>query len=221
MTGFTDYWSQKILDHSTGKTSAPFPVVYIGLYTAAPSDAGGGTEVSGNGYARVATTGATWNAATGSDPSSTSNALSIVFPTDVTANWGSIVAIGAFDAATGGNLLWWDYTGNFVWNPTTVSSASPAVFTCPAHGYSNGDTVYWNNEYGGTAPTLSQGTFVGALTVQNVTTDTFTLESGSTALNSSTTGNGMVRKTVPLSVVVGNTPLLIGGTPGDAQLTVA
>lgn len=221
MPGFTDYWSKKILDHSTGKNAVSMPTVYIGLFTAVPTDAGGGTEVSGNGYARVGTSASTWNSASGSDPSSTSNSASITFPTDITANWGSIVAIGAFDALTSGNLLWWDYTGNFPWLPTTVSSASPGVFTAPAHGFSNGDSGFWDNEYGGTAPSLSAGSFTGVLTVQNVTTDTFTLENVSTALNTSSTGNGMFRKTVPLSVVVGNTPILVGGTPGDCQLTLA
>ena len=43
------------------------PAIYVGLFTAAPADAGGGTEMSGNGYARVQLTqaDATWGAAGG------------------------------------------------------------------------------------------------------------------------------------------------------------
>src|SRR6185503_14481542 len=96
----------------------------------APSDSGGGTEVSGNGYARKQTAGTDWNGAAGSSPSSTSNAASIAFPA-ATGNWGTILAFGAFDAATLGDLLWWDYLGNFSWQPVTISAASPAVFTEP------------------------------------------------------------------------------------------
>lgn len=221
MSGFTDYWSKKLLDHSTGKTSVTMPTVYMALFTSAPTDAGGGTEVSGNGYARVTTTSANWNSAGGSDPSSTSNAQPLTWPQNITANWGTIVAVGAFDALTGGNFLWWDYLGNFNWLPATASLASPAVFTVPAHGYSNGDTVFWTNEYGGSAPTLSAGSFTGALTVQNVTTDTFTLLNGATALNSSTSGSGSVKKSASISITVGETPLLNGGSPGDCQLTLA
>lgn len=222
MSGFTDYWSKKLLDHSTGKASAAMPTVYMALFTAAPSDAGGGTEVSGNGYARVATAAANWNSAGGSDPSSTSNAQALTWPQNITANWGTIVAVGAYDALTSGNLLWWDYLGNYSWLPATVSLASPAVFTVPAHGFSNGDTVYWTNEYGGAAPTLSAGVLTGALTVQNATTDTFTLQSaGPVALNSSTSGSGSVRKTASIAITVGETPLLNGGSPGDCQLTLA
>lgn len=44
------------------------PAIYVGLYTAAPTDAGGGTECTGNGYARVQVTQAdgSWSAPGGS-----------------------------------------------------------------------------------------------------------------------------------------------------------
>lgn len=81
------------------------PTNYVGLFTAAPTDAGGGTEVSGGSYARVATTGATWNAASG-NPASATNAATITFPT-ASASWGTVTHFGEFDAATAGNLLRW------------------------------------------------------------------------------------------------------------------
>jgi hypothetical protein len=97
----TDYLENKTLDHTLGTTAYAKPAaVYVGLFTTAPADAGGGTEVSGGGYARKT---ATFAAATGG---STSNNADITFDV-ATANWGTITAIGVFDASTTGQLLWW------------------------------------------------------------------------------------------------------------------
>jgi hypothetical protein len=211
MVGLTDYSSRKALDHTTGKTAWIMPTDYILLYTAAPTDAGGGTEVTGGSYARVATSGATWNAAAGSSPASTSNANAINFPT-ATSNWGSVVAVGAADAATAGNILWWDYAGSFSWLPFSCTSASPGVLTVPAHGFANGDTVAVTSEFGGTLPATA-GSWSGLLTVANVTTDTFTL-----GVNTTGTGSGMVRKVTPYTVNSGITFSLPGGTPGSVVL---
>lgn len=43
MAGFSTYLQQEILDHVVGKTAYTMPAVWVGLYTAAPTDAGGGT----------------------------------------------------------------------------------------------------------------------------------------------------------------------------------
>ena len=99
----SDYAENKILDHLNGKTSFTMPTAYVALFTAAPSDAGGGTEVSGGSYARVATSGATWAAASGG---STSNAAAVTFPT-ATASWGTVTHYATFDAPTSGNMLRW------------------------------------------------------------------------------------------------------------------
>lgn len=70
---------------------------YIGLFTAAPSDAGGGTEVSGGSYARksVAFT-VSGNLAT--------NSAAVEFDV-ATADWGTITDIAVFDAVSGGNMI--------------------------------------------------------------------------------------------------------------------
>jgi hypothetical protein len=39
-----------------------------------------------------------------------------------TASWGTVIAFALYDASSG-NLLLWDYLGNFAWLPATVSSA--------------------------------------------------------------------------------------------------
>ena len=102
MAGFTTYLQQEILDHIFGNGAYSAPTVHVGLFTAAPSDAGGGTEVSGNSYARV-NASALFGAASGT---AIANDGAITFPT-ATGSWGTITHFGVFDASTAGNLLVW------------------------------------------------------------------------------------------------------------------
>ena len=141
MPGFSDYTAGNVLAYLTGKTAMPtLPTAYVALFTVAPtSDAGtGGTEVTGGAYARVSTTGPNWNvpsASSGTEPAttpaSTSNSATISFPT-ATANWGTVVAFGLYDAATSGNLLAFDFLGNYSWLPASISAASPGVVMAAA-----------------------------------------------------------------------------------------
>lgn len=95
----------------TGPTS-----VYVALLTAAPSDTGGGTEVTGGSYARVAVVSslANWagtqsagsTSASSGTTGTTSNNGAITFPAP-TANWGVVTHIAIYDASSSGNLLFW------------------------------------------------------------------------------------------------------------------
>lgn len=140
-----------------------------------------------------------FSAPTGSSPSQITNGAVVTFP-QATLNWGTVIVFGLYDAASSGNLLLWDYLGNFSWLPFTVSSASPGVLTAKAHGYSASDPVIVSTEYGGTAPTFSQSNFTGVLLAVSPTTDTFTTTNGGTAVNTSSSGSGMVRKIVQQSI---------------------
>ena len=95
--------AEGILQHITGQAAIfAEPTAYVALFTTAPSDdaGSGAVEVSGGSYARVATSAATWNAAsTGTDPTTIANAAAITFAT-ASASWGSVVALGLYDAAT-------------------------------------------------------------------------------------------------------------------------
>lgn len=134
-------------------------------------------------------------AAGGTGPSSVVNNSAITF-VQATASWGTVIAAGLYDAVTTGNLIGWDYLGNFAWLPCTVSSASPGVITTKAHGYSAADPIVFTVEYGGTAPSFSQSNFTGILLVVSPSTDTFTVTNAATAVNTSSTGDGMIRKIV-------------------------
>jgi hypothetical protein len=125
MAANTDFFENKLIDWLfraqaigiTGATAAAGTgpaTLYIGLISAAGSDASPGTELSGGGYARVAVTSslANWagtQAAASTTVSSgtsgtTSNNVAITFPVS-TGSQGTAVEWGAFDAATAGNEL--------------------------------------------------------------------------------------------------------------------
>lgn len=102
MSSFSDFLEDELLDHAFAVASWTSPAsVHLALFTVAPDDTGGGTEVTGSGYARqdtafdVASGGATANSALESFTASG-------------GNFGDVVAIGIFDAATVGNMLAWD-----------------------------------------------------------------------------------------------------------------
>ena len=102
MAALSDHSEALLLDWLMTNGSATRPTAwYVALYTAAPSDSGGGTEVSGNGYSRQAVT----FAAATSPGGTTSNTGDITF-TAAGGDWGTITHIGIHDASSGGNLLW-------------------------------------------------------------------------------------------------------------------
>jgi hypothetical protein len=118
MSAMSDYLENKLVDHVFRGQSYSLPVLYVGLLTAAPNDAGGGTEVSGGSYARVkAAAGASqaltdWKstqndslASTGTG-GNTTNTNAVNFPTP-SATWGTVTHFGIYDALSGGNLLFW------------------------------------------------------------------------------------------------------------------
>ena len=74
---------------------------YLALFTAAPSDSGGGTEVSGSGYSRQTIAFGTASGTGGT----TSNTGDVSF-TASGGSFGTVSHVGIFDASTGGNLLW-------------------------------------------------------------------------------------------------------------------
>ena len=117
MSAMSDYLENKLVDQIFRAQTAPTTTtLYIALYTAAPSDSGGGTEVTGGSYARVAVTSslANWagtqsagsTTASSGTGGATSNNNSITFPTP-TATWGTVTHFAIYDAASGGNELFW------------------------------------------------------------------------------------------------------------------
>lgn len=129
----TDVFEKKVLDaiFRSGSLGLDATNVWVGLFTAAPSDSAAGTEVSGGAYARVAvnrTAGSSgWNAAAGA-LALTDNIAAVTFPV-ATANWGTVTHFGIFDAVTAGNLLYWAdlVTAKVVNNGDTATFAIGAI----------------------------------------------------------------------------------------------
>lgn len=116
MSALTDVFENRLVDWMFRGQAAPtVSTLYVGLLSAAPSDSTGGTEFTGNDYARVAVTssllnwagtqGAGTTVASSGTGGVTSNNNSITFPTPSPSGWGIATHFGIYDALTNGNLL--------------------------------------------------------------------------------------------------------------------
>ena len=124
---FSDYLEDKVLKHVFTNTAYTAPTtLYVGLFTVAPTDAGGGTEVStvGSNYARQSMA----FTVSGTNPTQAVNSANVEWGT-AASSWGTIVAAAVFDAASAGNMLAWaDLTNN-----KTISAGD--VFRFPASSF--------------------------------------------------------------------------------------
>jgi len=141
MSSMSDYLENKLVDQLFRGQAYTFPgTLYFALFTANPTDAAGGTEVTGGSYARVSVAASLANFAgtqsAGSTTASsgtggqTSNNGAITFPAP-TANWGSVTGMAIFDASSGGNMLIWCALGTAktVNNGDAAPSFAAAAFT--------------------------------------------------------------------------------------------
>lgn len=128
-------------------------------------------------------------------PASVVNGAVITFP-QATANWGTVTSWALFDAVTSGNMMDWDYLGNFKWQVFTCTSASPGVFTVDASGdaYANGTSVAVTSKFGSTLPTTG-GSFAGILTTAGLSGATFNV-----GVNTTSTGGGQIRAVLQQSI---------------------
>lgn len=106
MAAMTDYLENELIKHifRTGSFTKPTSL-YIALFTAAPSDSGGGTEVTATGYSRQALNplDANWAATSGTN-GVTSNVSAINFGTWSTGPT-TVTHLAIMDASSGGNML--------------------------------------------------------------------------------------------------------------------
>lgn len=95
-----------LLDHQFGGPAYTPPLTYyLALFTTVPTDAGGGVEVSGTNYARVAVL----NDA-GNFPAAVGGVKTLAgthtFPVSG-GDWGTVTAVGLLDAPAGGDLKYY------------------------------------------------------------------------------------------------------------------
>lgn len=156
-----------------------------------------------------------WPNASGSAPSSLTNGSIITFP-QASATWGTVIAFGLYDASSSGNLLEWDFLGNFNWLPFEIPTAS-SLATVKGNGMASNDPVVFTAEYGGTLPSLSTGTMTSYTVnfVATPATDTINVDTTSgptTAIVTTSSGSGMVRKIVQQSIPSGVTASFAAST---------
>ena len=115
---FSNYLEAAILDHIFDEASYTAPTWYVALFVGDPGEAGaGGTEVSGNNYARTAL------GATTRTDNSVVNDAAVEFP-EASGSWGTIDYVALYDASTAGNFL-----GSVaVDSPLAVGSGATARF---------------------------------------------------------------------------------------------
>ena len=107
-----NYLAKKILDHVLGGTTYTQPTsVDLALYTAAPDSTGGGTEVTGGGYARqqITNDSTQWNAAAGTTTAAKtkSNKVDFVWAAGpVGAAWNNVTHFVVFEHGNN-NMLGW------------------------------------------------------------------------------------------------------------------
>lgn len=95
---FTDSTETLVLNWLLTAGVATRPAAWhVGLFTTAPTEAGGGTEVSGGSYARRPAT----FSVTGNTASNTANVEFAV----ASASWGNITHAAIMSAASGGTML--------------------------------------------------------------------------------------------------------------------
>lgn len=102
MAGLTNYGEDKIIGHLfNAVTYTPPATWYVGLFTNAPADTGGGVEVSGGAYARLPISPLT---TTSGGVAEVTNTNTITWAAASTP-WGTITHAGLFDAVSAGNLF--------------------------------------------------------------------------------------------------------------------
>ena len=99
-----------ILDYLLGNTATGFANVEIGLSPDSSFNEDSFTEVSGNGYARVAVSNnkTTWGNASGG---ALTKSIDFTFPTASGGDWGNVYVAMVFEPATNNLLCWANITG--------------------------------------------------------------------------------------------------------------
>jgi hypothetical protein len=94
---FSNAFEERVLDWAFTATAVTRPTAWwVALYTTAPGEAGGGTEVSAGGYVRQQVTFAR-------SGSTVANTGTVAFG-PASADWGTVTSFALFDAIAG-NLL--------------------------------------------------------------------------------------------------------------------
>lgn len=206
MPSKTNYLELELLDHVLrGQAYASPAAVYVGLFTAiTDGEAGTWTEVAGGAYARVSASFVTPAGA------QTANPVALTFP-QATADWGTIIGFGVFDAAAAGNGLYWGLLGGTPQNFTANSGSDQ--FFATNHGYVDNDRVRFEATPGGSLPTgVSANT---DYYISGSGGDIFYVSAAAgpgSAVNLTTDGSGVVTRLTPRVIQTDDTAEFASGS---------
>jgi hypothetical protein len=122
-------------------------------------------------------------------------------------SWGTVTSWALYDAVTAGNMIAWDYLGNFKWIPFTCTSATPGVLSTDlaADVPAAATPCVVTAKYGATLPTTG-GTWAGVLTSASPSGVTFNL-----GVNTTSTGGGNFRQIVQQAIAANVTASFSAG----------
>ena len=125
ITSMSDYLEQKLADHVfNGVIYTPPPAVYLTYCSTAPTDAGGGTEAAGSGFARQELSFEVAGTTTARRSNIDADAV-------FTMPAGTFPYVKIMDAATDGNMLWWGLAGDDT-TDIPVTTTAGQTLTVPA-----------------------------------------------------------------------------------------
>lgn len=172
MAGISNYLADFVNDwmHGNAVTFSPPATTYFALMTTMPTSSGGGAEVTGGSYVRLAVTNnaTNWPASSGGVKRN-GTPMTWVTPT---ADWGNILGVAEYDASTGGNLLM------FAAFASAQSILSGQVFSLPilagAFSWVGGISTYLANKlndwlHGGGTYVVPTTTYFSLMTVMPLT----------------------------------------------------
>jgi len=181
---FTTTALDQMLDALAGGTPSSI-IAYASLHSAYSSS--GANELTGGSpaYARQSVT---WSAASAGSKADASVAGAFNVPAGDT-----VAFVGLWSASTSGTFAGMGPNDAGTQYAFTATSASPGVFTAPGSSYSNGNTVVLFPGAGGTLPTgVTAGTIYYVVSASGATFE-LSATSGGSAINTSSTGSGIVQ----------------------------
>ena len=193
--GKTGYGARAALDWLLGGSSPTRPTTRrVALLTQNPSDDAmtGLAEVSTGVWTNYARPAATFGAATGDSPASSTTTADTDFGTATTTGDVKITGYAIYDAISAGNPLYWEWIGGTVQAVTAVAATD--VFTKTAHGYADGTAIVFKQNAAGAA--LPGGITQGLVYyVRDSTANTFKVATtpGGTAVDVTVDGSADMR----------------------------
>lgn len=203
--GKSDALEASQLNEALGGTAYTAPATtFVALYSASPTDASAGTELTGGAYARVSVTNNTTNWPAGNPKS---NGTAITYPT-ASADWSRAYSWQILDSSSGGVRMYWGPLASNI-KTAVVNDTTADTFFLPSHGWAN-DTVLrvFTHPSNALPSPLAEDT---RYFVVSSTTDTFKL--------SATSGGAAVNLTALGFVEVGEDKSIVVSSGGQASFS--